>query len=69
MITVGVDPHKSVHHAVAVDELGKALGSGGVRIVPPAGQACGNGRAGWRRKRSGGLKGPGATGTAWPSSW
>jgi transposase len=26
MLTIGVDPHKSVHHAVAVDELGKALG-------------------------------------------
>lgn len=26
MVTIGVDPHKSVHHAVAVDELGKAVG-------------------------------------------
>jgi transposase len=26
MITVGVDPHKSVHHAVAIDALGKVLG-------------------------------------------
>jgi len=26
MIRIGVDPHKVVHHAVAVDELGRALG-------------------------------------------
>jgi transposase len=26
MITIGVDPHKSVHHAVAVNEVGKTLG-------------------------------------------
>jgi transposase len=25
MITIGVDPHKSVHHAVAVDAVGRAL--------------------------------------------
>jgi transposase len=26
MITIGVDPHKQVHHAVAVDGLGTAQG-------------------------------------------
>jgi hypothetical protein len=25
VITIGVDPHKSVHHAIAVDEVGKPL--------------------------------------------
>ena len=46
MVTIGIDPHKRTHSAVAVDEVGKQLANRTVRAV----KSGFGGLLGWARK-------------------
>ena len=73
MLTIGVDAHKRVHEAVALDAAGREVGRRRVpnsagRLAGAARLGGGAGRGG-RRPGGGGSRGPGATGAGWPSTW
>ena len=62
-VTVGVDSHKDVHVAAAVDQVGRVLGTIWVPTTTPRlGAAAGAGRPGWVRLQRFGIEGTGSFG-------
>ena len=61
MITIGVDAHKHVHVALALDEAGRERTGGEGQTARLAGARCQAGRPSFLAIHSGGLKAPGAT--------
>ena len=68
-VVIGVDTHKDVHVAVALDNLGRTLDSTAIPTTPKGyRQAGGVGRqAGAGRGVR--VEGTGRTGPAWPATW
>ena len=69
MITIGVDAHKEVHVAEAVDRLGRPVSQQQALTQPRDGTGYTVGPAASAASGSGESKEPGVTVAGWPSTW
>jgi transposase len=69
LVTVGVDTHVDVHVAVALDQLGRRLGSLTFPTSPAGYGSWWPGSVDWAPWSGWGLKAPGASGPASPSGY
>ena len=69
MFTIGVDAHKRVHQAVALDERGQIMAGWRGPIHRTPGRSSGAGLALSVTRAAGGSKARTPRAMAWPSSW
>ena len=69
MITIGVDAHKQVHVAVALNAMGREVARWRGANRPEGWQQMLDWAAGLGSPGGGASSGPGTTGTAWPRCW
>ena len=68
MLTIGVDAHKRVHVAVALDAVGREGGRCTARMRPRAGGSWSPGRPNTGAPGRGASRVPGGMAVAWPST-